>query len=187
MTRLILVRHGRSAYAHSGGWLDRAGVFGWRAAYDAAGIADGDAPPMHLITIAAKAERLIASDLPRARDSAARLSSRHTIEVSSLLRETPLPVPQLSLRLPLGVWQTIIHLRWGLHIAIGRPAEPSELTRADEAASWLTDNLNSANTAIVVTHGVFRSLLSRRLPAHGWRSETRRRRFYPWSDWAFVR
>jgi broad specificity phosphatase PhoE len=185
--RLVVIRHGRSAHVGGAVWLDRVGMTGWRAAYDAAGIAAADAPPATLMAMAAKADRIIASDLPRALASAQCLAPGRAIEVSPMLRETPLPIPQLPVRLPLALWEALIHLRWGVRIAVGVEATPAEVARAAAAAAWLSDTAGDRAIGLVVTHGVFRRLLSRQLVSRGWRTLPGRRRYGPWSSWGFER
>ena len=48
--RITLVRHGRSAHVHAG-WLSAADVHAWRVAYDAAGLREGEQPPMPLRSV----------------------------------------------------------------------------------------------------------------------------------------
>lgn len=184
--RLILVRHGRSAHVHDGRWIDRAGVVRYLEAYDAAGI-DGAGPPPSLVRAAADAHHLLASDLPRALASAAVLAPGREVVSTPLLREMPLPVPALPLRLPLMGWAMAIHLRWMGAIALGRPAVPPQLDRATEAAAWLDARIAGGETALAVTHGAFRWLLARTLAARGWRPVPGPRRYHPWSAWAFER
>lgn len=185
-TRLILVRHGRSAHVHDGRWMDRAGIVRYLEAYDAAGIDDAG-PPDALIREAADAHHLIASELPRAIASAAMLAPGRTPVTTPLLREMPLAVPALPLRLPLTGWAMAIHLRWMGAIATGRPAAPHQLQRATEAVAWLDTRIADGENALAVTHGAFRWLLARTLATRGWRPIPGPRRYHHWSAWAFER
>ena len=91
-----------------GGALDRAAVERWRAAYDAAGLRAGAEPPAALVREVAGAAVFAASDLPRARESAALLAGGRPVQVSPLLREEPLPLPNLpGLRVPLAAWEAL--------------------------------------------------------------------------------
>lgn len=185
--RLILVRHGRSAHVHRG-WLDAVGVETWRVAYDAAGLADDDAPPSSLRALAAHA-LVVASDLPRAIDSAAMLAPRETVVTSPLLREVPLPIPALGgARLPLGVWGAVIGLRWlaGMR-AGGSPGHADALRRGLEASEWLGSLAPAHPSIIVVTHGAFRRYLHDGLQRQGWIPAAGRRRFSHWSVWELSR
>jgi broad specificity phosphatase PhoE len=185
--RLILVRHGRSAHVHRG-WIDAAGVETWRVAYDAAGIADDDSPPPSLSALAANA-LVVASDLPRAIDSAARLVPRDAVMTSPLLREVPLPIPALGgARLPLGVWGTVIGLRWLANMRAGGSSHNADARgRGLEAAAWLAALTESHPSIVVVTHGAFRRYLHDGLQRQGWTPSGERRRFSHWSTWALSR
>ncbi len=187
LPRLLLVRHGRSAHVHGGGWIDAAGVHAWRTAYDAAGIAD-DAPPASLRRACVDGARLACSDLPRARASAARLADGRAVLESPLLRESALAVPAaLGLRLPLTAWGMVIHAAWLAALARGTDASPAERARAAEAATWLAGlaGADAAAPVVAVTHGVFRGLLHDTLRADGWRAIGGQRDYRPWSAWRY--
>ena len=185
--RLLLIRHGRSSHEHRDGWVDARGVERWRDLYDAAGIADDDVPPAALRAEIERAGVVVASDLARAVASAKRLvAADREIVVSPLVAEAGLAIPRLSgLRLPMTAWGAVIHLRWLAEIAAGTHPRRSELERATEAARWLETLADEHGTVAVVTHGVFRGLLARRLRASGWRSGPGGRSYRHWSAWAF--
>jgi len=185
--RLVLVRHGRVACPSPAGWIDAAAVESWRAAYDAAGLRDADAPPPSLVRAARAAHHVFSSDLRRAVASAALLAPDRAVATSPLLRETPLPIPALRRRLPFAGWALAIHLHWGRRIAAGHAAAAAELERAATAAAWLGESVGDGQTAIVVTHGAFRRLLGDALATSGWRAASRLRRYHPWSAWVFER
>ena len=155
--------------------------------YDAAGVVDGERPPAELVGAVARAALLVASDLPRAAASAALLAPAREVTVSPLFREVPLPIPRwLPCRAPLAVWDALIHLRWGLDAARGRPASPEALDRARRAAEWCRDvreGMHADATVAVVTHGVFRRLLAQRLLDDGWSAAAGRRSYAHWSVW----
>ncbi|WP_284352963.1 hypothetical protein [Roseisolibacter agri] len=187
--RLLLVRHGRSAHVHGGGWIDAAGVHAWRTSYDAAGITD-DAPPATLVRACADGARVACSDLPRARASAARLAAGRPVLESPLLRESALAVPDFfRLRLPLMAWGMVIHAAWLAALARGTDASPAERARAAEAATWLAElaRADTASPVVAVTHGVFRGLLHDALRADGWRAGGGQRDYRPWSVWRYER
>ena len=56
--RIVLVRHGPTAYRHAGGMVNRDGVLRWREAYDAAGIA-ADRPAEPLMHFASQATHIL--------------------------------------------------------------------------------------------------------------------------------
>ena len=182
--RIHLVRHGRSAHRQAG-WLDAAALEGWLATYDAAGLAPGEMAPAALREIAAGAGLVIASDMPRAIESAALLAPAADVLQSALLRETPVPIPALGrLRLTFALWGLVVGLVWlrDLRHANGNShVEPR--ARAREAARWLDSLADAHGSVLVVTHGAFRRYLADALEANGWRRAPARRRWHPWSAW----
>jgi hypothetical protein len=70
-----------------------------------------------VLRLAAVAETVVASDLPRAEESARRLAPERAIRTSPLLREARLPYPEwLALPLPIVAWEAIAHARWSFQI-----------------------------------------------------------------------
>jgi broad specificity phosphatase PhoE len=184
--RLVLIRHGRSAYSNGTGWIDAAGVKRWMDGYDAAGIAAEDAPPPALAAEVADAEFLVASDLTRAIESADRLAAGRPVLHSPLLRETALDIPGwLPLRWPAGVWAACAQLQWGYKALRGIDAPPEERRRAAAAAKWLARLADEGSPVVVVTHGNFRRLLATHLLAAGWEPDGPHRSYRHWSAWSF--
>lgn len=183
----MLVRHGPSANAYGAGLLDRAGVERWRIAHDADGIQKEIDPPAALRQLAADATHIVASDLRRAMDSAERLASDRPVEISAVLRETALPIPNWPTPLPLRLWEALIHIRWGYQILRGTDCEPEEHARAAAAAAWLSGMVDEGSMVLAVTHGVFRRLVSRELIGRGWTGTGRRGGYGHWSAWSFTR
>jgi broad specificity phosphatase PhoE len=183
--KIVLIRHGRSAHVHVG-WIDQAGFLRWREAYEAAGIVPGEVPPLELREVAANAGLLVASDIPRAIESAHLLAPGARVEVSPRFRELALVPPDLGrLRLPLTVWALVYGVRMLFRKA--SHVTPAEEERAREAAGWLAERAAEHGTVVVVTHATFRGVLAKALQAEGWRCEVPRRRSAPWSAWAFSR
>lgn len=186
--RLVLARHGRSA--HRGpAWHARIGADDfarWRAAYDAAGLAAGEAAPAALRAVAARAGAVVASDLPRAGASAALLGGTAPRLVSPLLREVDLPVPAWpGARLPLGLWLVGARAGWARGTLPSPEPPPAARARAREGARWLADLAAAHGTVVAVTHGAFRPLLAAALRADGWRGRGWLRHGH-WSTWVLV-
>lgn len=189
MARILLIRHGPSAHSTMPGLLDLAGVERWRAAYDAAGIAPDATPPTELFA-KARAARVVASDLPRAAASAARLSPGQSVETTPLLREVPLTIPALAgVRAPLAVWNVLITLRWVLDIVRGQDCPEAIGERVRAAVEWCEEQRCAAGanaTLAVVTHGVMRRLLAGQMCKDGW-AMYGRRGYAPWSLWELTK
>jgi broad specificity phosphatase PhoE len=185
--QIILVRHGASAHVHSDWMIDHGGIKSWRDQYDLAGIQSNSQPPTQLVQIADTATHIIASDLLRAVASAKRLAPQREIVVSDLLREVPLKLPHWPTRLPLIVWEFLIHVAWSYRIVRGIDSTEQDRTRAAAAAKWLGEIVNNGSTALVVTHGVFRRLLAQQLLLSGWTNTARRGGYSHWSYWTLRR
>jgi broad specificity phosphatase PhoE len=188
--RLVLVRHGRPAHAGRG-WYDAAGVRGWLAAYDASGLADGERPPAELVALAAAAPIVAASDLPRARESAARLAPDAPVIECPLLRETPPPFPALGpVRLPLAAWALAVGVGQAYRAACGEPAPPAARRQAADAAAWLARLGEQHGLVVAVTHASVRGHIARALAARGWARDPGPRglggRYAHWSAWSFA-
>jgi broad specificity phosphatase PhoE len=184
---IILIRHGRSAHVETG-WIDLDGFHRWREAYEAAGILPTEVPPDAVRQMARRAGVVAASTSPRAIESARLLAEGREVITSPLLVErVPVP-PSLRLRLPLAGWALAYGIQWLFRALTSRPHAPeAEITRAREAAEWLTDLARQHGAVAVVTHASFRALLTRTLMAEGWRGDGARRRSQNWSAWRLTR
>lgn len=190
---IVLVRHGRSAHADKR-WLSADGMREWMRAYDAAGIVPADVPPPALVELAGCCDVVVASDLPRAVASAARLADADRVVVSPLLREAPLetatqPLPRLGgVRLPLLAWALVLGGRSAAAEWRGAPpigVDDAVLARADEATRWLAGLAPPGSRVIAVTHTLFRRVLSEALVRQGWQRPAERER-RTWSAWSHV-
>jgi broad specificity phosphatase PhoE len=181
--RIALVRHARSAHVHTG-WIDVHGFAAWRAAYDAAGIANGQVAPPILAALAQQAGIIASSDTPRALATAKQLTKLRPIEATSLLRELELTGPNLAaLRLPLPAWTLAVGLRAFLLSLQRRFPSPEELQRIHEASQWLQQLAARHRLVIAVTHGSIRREIFRHLLQCGWRPEPGPRTIRHWSAW----
>jgi broad specificity phosphatase PhoE len=158
----------------------------WRDATDAAGIATDSHPSPDLVARVADVSFLMASDLPRAIESARRLAPERPIETSPLFRESMTEIPKwLPLRWPLRIWRIANGTQWVYRIWRGTDASPRELERIAAAARLLTSRVREHGSVAVVCHGVFRRLLSRRLVQEGWTAEPGRHSYANWSMWEY--
>jgi hypothetical protein len=180
-SRILLVRHGRSAHVSSG-WLDAPGVRRWFDAYDAAGIATDDAPPASLRAQVAGAGIVVASDLPRARASAERLAPGARVELSPLLREVALPLPALAgARLPLAAWGLCVGAGLAYRRLRRAPPPPATCAQAEAAAAWLAGLADRHGSVVAVVHALVRGHIAAALCAHGWRRTPGERGLGHWS------
>lgn len=183
--RLALIRHGRSAHIHRG-WIDNAGFRAWREAYEAAGLADSESVPPDLAQLAADAKLVVASDAPRAAESARLLAPGREVIVSPLLRELELQAPAVpGLRLPLIGWAFAVGVQMLLHRLRSGYPPPAELARIEEAGRWLSDLTSRHSFVAALTHASFRRRLAIHLVRTGWQPHSPKRPLHHWSAWLF--
>ncbi|MBC7896275.1 MAG: histidine phosphatase family protein [Cytophagaceae bacterium] len=180
---IVLGRHGPSSCI-VGGRHTRDGVMQSRVDYDVAGVRSSSRPPEELRRLATVADAIVSSDLRRAVEAAGCLAGERPVTSCSLLREIPLDIPRVQGRLPIGLWEVLIHLKWAYDIARGQDLALAEQLRVQAAADWLVAQAADSNT-LGVTHGVMRRALSRQLTTLGWRRQRVLGGHRPWSAWFF--
>jgi hypothetical protein len=179
---IALVRHGLSAHVHAG-LVDLDGYQRWRDAYEAAGIDPREVPPSALQELAIRCGALVASDSPRASQSAQLLAPQREVVTSPLLRELELSPPNLrGIRLPLLGWAVAIGLRGAL-----RRADATELARVRAAADWLVALADTHGDVVVVTHAMIRAKLADELQSRGMQRTVPRGRMRHRSAWELRR
>lgn len=185
-SRLVLVRHARSAHVHAG-WIDAAAFRAWREAYEAAGILADERVPADLERLVAPADLLLSSDAPRATASARLLAPGREVVVSPLLRELDLEGPALGrVPLPLAAWAVAVGARSLALTLRRRHPSPAETVRVDHAATWLHELAARHARVVAVTHASFRRRLYGRLVAMGWHPAPGRRTMRHWSAWTLL-
>jgi hypothetical protein len=183
--RLALVRHGRSAHVHRG-WIDSAGFRAWREAYEAAGLSDAEEVPPSLARLVDGAALVVASDAPRAVESARLLAPHRQVTSSPLLRELELTAPNLGpLRLPLAGWALAVGMRALLLELRARHPPPAELARVEAAVHWLSDLTDRQPFVVAITHASLRRRLAIHLARGGWQPHRPQRSLRHWSAWLF--
>ena len=165
--------------------MSRRDIQAGRDGYDAAGILDGDEPPPGLVDLVSTADLVVVSDMPRALQTAERLTTRNPL-ISALVRETPPPIPYwMHVRMPRHFWEWSAIARWTYWIMKGVYGPPDAMQRATQAANWLDDLSIRHSHIAVVTHGTFRRLMTYRLEHIGWRKTPGSSRSYRhWSVWS---
>jgi len=81
MTRIVLLRHGLSAHGAPTGWLLATDIENWRVEYDAAGIDSTSEPTALARRLATESSLIVASDLVRAQESAARIAVARILSI----------------------------------------------------------------------------------------------------------
>lgn len=183
-SRILLIRHGRSAHRPESQWCLPHHVRDFERGYNDAGILEHDTPPPTLIEIAKHADVLVASDLLRAIESARRLAPDREPVILPSLREIELEPPRwLAIPLPMIAWEFFCFAQWSYRLARG--ADHALVQRAQSATDWLLDRAADSKSVVAVTHGAFRRIIRNRLEARGWTSEDSRMGHANWSAWSF--
>ena len=179
---IALVRHGLSAHVHTGR-VDLEGYQLWRDAYEAAGVDPREVPPHELQELAMRCGVLVASDSPRALQSAQLLAPGREVITSPLLRELDLSPPNLrGVRLPLIGWAVLIGLRTAL-----RRVDAREHERVRAAADWLIELADAHGDVVVVTHAMIRAKVADELQSREMQRTVPRGKMRHWSAWVITR
>jgi broad specificity phosphatase PhoE len=165
-TKIVLMRHGEPTSRYSA-WIAGREFGEWVRSFDQGGIKEAMLIPDEVRQLASTIGLVISSDLLRATQSAARLARKTVIDPD--LREAGLVESfRTSLRAPVSLWLAAARLAWRLDVTSSQ--EPIAAARA--RAQRVTDNVISLarehRSVLVVGHGVFNSLIARRLRALGW-------------------
>lgn len=170
--RIIIVRHGKPALDREAGpRLDWRAYRDWWASYEAGSLADGQAPPEHLLRHAAGDVVVLSSMRPRAIETARHISGGREIKSHDLFNEAPLPPPQWSVRrkfLP-KTWNKIARLAWLMGHHGGEEHIKQTRIRAERAAELLIAEASLGRDVVLAAHGWFNRMLRPVLRARGWR------------------
>jgi len=171
--RILLVRHGQPEIVRSyrrWTWVAGPQVPELLARYDASGIDTQSRPNDGLRGRVSSAERVFASDLPRARESAERLGLGGRAVVDAVFREAMPPSGFLPwLRLPLTTWLTVARLAWLLGLPLGGETWRAARERARLAADRLeAATAGGGTTTVLVAHGWINWLIREALAQRRW-------------------
>lgn len=168
---IVTVRHGRPDLARTGRF-DAAGWDRWWAEYDRTGLAPDQRPlSRRLRRLAANADILVSSTLPRARETAQALADGRMAEADPLFVEAPLPAPPLPgfLQFSPRTWSAISRLAWLWGYAGSGESRAEAELRARKAADALIALAEREGNVLLCAHGWFNRMIGRELRARGWR------------------
>lgn len=167
---ITLVRHGEPALSRRVK-LDWRGYRDWWAAYDRAGLLEGQLPPPVLHDFAREARYIYASPLPRSVQTARAVCQGHGFVELPQLVEAPLPPP----RLPSFVkftpnswgWGFVARAWWWFVDTPGQETRREAQKRAKDMALFLTDKAREGGDVLVLAHGYFNLMISLELKKMG--------------------
>jgi broad specificity phosphatase PhoE len=144
-------------------------------------------PPDDLLAIAAETPCIVASDLRRARESAAWLAGATPVRVESELREAPLPESLgVPLRLPPGAWVVLARVLWLLNAGAAVESVAQTRQRAQRVADRLEALAVEHDSVMAVGHGMFNRFVASALRRRGWHGPRHLPRPY-WAAAPFTR
>ncbi|ELY4447940.1 histidine phosphatase family protein [Cronobacter malonaticus] len=164
---IILMRHGRPDIANSG-VIGARNMPGWISRYNEADTGS-DVPPSTSRQLAARADTVISSDLPRAISSLKALGYE-PVQTDTLYREAELPAYGIGgLRLSPLAWSGIFRVLW----LCGLLGNAETLHAAKARAATAAENLatlasNKEGPVLLMGHGIMNRLIARRLLRQGW-------------------
>lgn len=164
---ITLMRHGKPDHSLPGRRSALA-MAEWCEAYDLAEICD--LPPERSLRLAAGAEVIVTSTLPRARSSLEKLG-RTAHKVDALYCEVAMPVMPLTFpALPPALWLPLLRVMWIFGYAWQVESYAQAKQRAALAAEQLIQ-LSASGHVLLVGHGIMNKLIARRLRHLGWLGE----------------
>jgi broad specificity phosphatase PhoE len=182
--QIVLVRHGKPGASLSTAPISGRAIGQWVRHYNNVGITRELAPPPLVCELALSARCVIASDLSRARESAAWLASSKDVRVDPELREATLPESLgIGIRLSPGAWVVLARVAWWLNWCESDETIAMTRERAGRVADRLGALAAKYGSVLAVGHGMFNWFLARQLRRRGWRGP----RVLPRVHWAPAR
>ncbi|MEN5016912.1 histidine phosphatase family protein [Erwinia sp. Eh17-17] len=164
---ITLMRHGKPDHFQPGRRSALA-MAEWCEAYDLAEICD--LPPERSLRLAAEAQIIVTSTLPRARSSLAKLGKAPS-QVDALYCEVAMPVMSLNFpSLPPLLWLPLLRAMW----LCGYAGQVESYTQARQRAILAAERLiqlSAEGNVLLVGHGIMNKLIARRLRKLGWLGE----------------
>jgi broad specificity phosphatase PhoE len=163
---IFLVRHGKPNCDRQGR-LSRSAFVDWLACYAAAGVTHEPPHSAPCRAAAGTVQVIFASDLPRARDSAALLGSHLPVRTDAVFNEADIAVVPFSLSLRPGLWTAAGRLVW-LAGAVTQESYSVAKIRAVRAAAILLAEAE-VGSVLLVGHGWMNRMIAGVLVQHGMR------------------
>ncbi len=160
---LWIIRHGKPDVPTNAGRITREEFNHYLAEYDQAGLSEQEAARLRLCyQDYPKPDLVLASDLPRAFETAKLFAKGATIITDPILREVPIQVPAnpswfLHQRWPGELWWTYLRLAWFRGL---QPESPAiSRARADQAMALIEAHRREPQQLAVVSHSGFLLIL----------------------------
>jgi broad specificity phosphatase PhoE len=167
--QIVLVRHGKPG-AVSAAPISGHDIGQWVRHYNEAGITMELPPPAIVRELADAVGCVVASDVARAKESAAWLAVSSVVRVDPELREAALPESiGISVRLPPGAWLVIARAAWWLDCCDSSESITLTRARAVRVADRLDALAAEHGSVIAIWHGIFNRFVAYELLRRDWR------------------
>lgn len=176
---IVIARHGQP-HADRSVRIDQHGYREWWDNYDRAKLHPDEKPPDRLCALAAKADLIYASTLPRAIHTAQMVAGGRQVITDPVFIEAPLPPPPVWGRHRPGLWGVLARMAWWLGWHDGRESRQEAEIRAEAAVATLTSQALRGQSVLLCAHGWFNRMMRPVLRRQGWREVENRGDSY-WS------
>ncbi len=166
---IILARHGEPDLSKNVRLNWRGYKYWWRL-YDEAGLKPDQKAPRIIKDLAAQADVVMSSTLPRAIETAERAVGGTVDKLEASLVEAPLPPPNLGyLRLKPRTWGVLARVSWCLGFSGEGESQKQARLRAQKAAKILSDEAQGGKMLFVAGHGWFNRMIRPALLKRGFK------------------
>lgn len=167
---IVLARHGKPDLPRPLPRVAGTELRDWQRLYDDAGIRNDSVAPATLRALAREADVILASDLRRSLESAARLEQPGKLRVEPALREARLPdALPTTLRLPARAFVAIGRIAWLAGVAAASESLAETRQRARRIARQLDALATREGSVLVIGHGTFNRFVASRLRRLGYK------------------
>ncbi len=165
---IVIARHGRP-HADRSVLVDHEGYRDWWAGYNRANLHPEEVAPRGLTDLAAQADLIYASTMPRAMHTAQLAAPGREIVTDPVFVEAPLPPPPFWGRRRPGHWGVLARITWwvGNH-GDGESRAEAEI-RAEAAVATLAAQALRGKNVLLCAHGWFNRMMRPVLKRQGWR------------------
>ena len=166
---IILARHGEPNLSRQVRLNWRGYKYWWRL-YDEAGLVPEHDAPRIIKDLAAQADIVMASTLPRAIETAERAVGRSVNHLEPSLVEAPLPPPNLGyIRLKPRTWGVLARISWCLGFSGEGESQKQARVRAQKAGEILSEQASGGKMLFVAGHGWFNRMIRPALLKRGFK------------------
>src|SRR6266568_1625512 len=163
---IILVRHGEPD-CDERGRLNRTAFLDWLVCYATAGVTREPPQAAPCRVAASSVQAIFASDLPRAKDSAAMLAGLLPVQTDTVFNEADIAIAPFGFSLRPELWTAAGRLIWLAGASKQESFSDAKIRAARAAATLLAEA--ELGSVLLVGHGWMNRMIARVLVQHGMR------------------